>query len=206
MTIRIVDYGMGNVGSIANMVRKLGAASEVTSDPDEIATADSLVLPGVGAFDVAMDTLRSSGLIEPLERAVRARGVPTLGICLGMQLLASSSEEGVSAGLGWVPGRVTRLVAEGPDGPLRIPHMGWSTVVRTRAQTRVPALGADGARYYFVHSYAFRCDDPSDQLGESSYGHPFTSAVERDNVLGVQFHPEKSHRHGLALLADFAGL
>jgi len=206
MTIVIVDYGMGNLGSIANMLRKIGAHSEVSGDPDRIATAESLVLPGVGAFDVAMDTLRASGLIEPLERQVRDRGVPLLGICLGMQLLATSSEEGTSAGLDWIPGRVARLPTEGPDGPVRIPHMGWSTVAAAKPASRLPALGTGEARYYFVHSYAFGCDDPNDVLGESSYGCPFTSAVERDNVVGVQFHPEKSHRHGLALLADFAGL
>ncbi len=205
MNVLIVDYGMGNVGSVANMLRKVGASSEVSGDPDRIAEAESLLLPGVGAFDVAMDALRDQGLVEPLER-VRRRGVPVLGICLGMQLLADSSEEGTSIGLGWIPGRVTRLPSTGTDGPVRLPHMGWSAATAIKTSPRVPSLGRDDARYYFVHSYAYRCDDPADVLGESWYGTTFTSAVERDNVLGVQFHPEKSHRHGMALLADFAGV
>lgn len=204
MTVTIVDYGMGNIGSIANMLKKLGVASLTSGDPAQIATAERIILPGVGAFDRAVRELDQRGLRAALSARV-AEGVPLLGICLGMQLLADSSEEGPGAGLGWIPGAVRRLPAEGLDGPLRIPHMGWSRVEATPAATALPSLGSDGARYYFVHSYAFVADDEADVLGRSTWGHPFVAAVGRGSVLGVQFHPEKSHRHGMALLADFTG-
>ena len=201
--ITIVDYGMGNVGSIANMFKKVGVASMHTGDPDEVGRARRFVLPGVGAFDAAMANLSARGLDDVLRRRMIDDGVPTLGICLGMQLLAESSAEGTLPGLGAIPGRVERLPEVGPDGPLRIPHMGWNTVEPAYAHPMLRPLGVD-ARYYFVHSYAFRCADPADALGTTTYGEPFTSAVARANVLGVQFHPEKSHRHGWALLAAFA--
>jgi len=205
MSIVIVDYGMGNVGSIANMLRKLGVPAVLSDVPEVVAAADRLILPGVGSFDVAMENLRSRGLVEPLTRRVMVDGAPLLGICLGMQLLAESSEEGSLPGLGWVAGRVTRLPAVGPDGPLPIPHMGWSKVRCEKPSAVLTSLGGE-ARYYFVHSYAFRCADPADVLGVTDYGESFTSAVEHDNVIGAQFHPEKSHRHGMALLADFAAI
>lgn len=205
MSVVIVDYGMGNVGSIANMLRKVGAEVELAHDPDVVAAADRLVLPGVGSFDVAMERLVSADLVEPLRRRVVEEGAPLLGICLGMQLLAASSEEGARAGLGWIEGRVTRLAPSGPEGPVRIPHMGWATVAQAKPSAVLGAQ-ADDARYYFVHSYAFRADDEGDVLGTTVYGEPFTSAIERGNILGVQFHPEKSHRHGMALLRGFAGV
>lgn len=205
MTVTIVDYGMGNVGSIANMLKKVGVASQLTADPDRIATADRLILPGVGAFDTAMERLEADGLAAALRERARDHEVPLLGICLGMQLLADASEEGVLPGLGVVPGRVERLPAVGPEGPLRIPHMGWSTVDVERPHRLLEPLGVE-ARYYFVHSYAFRCADPGDVVATTTYGDPFTSVVARGDVVGVQFHPEKSHRHGWALLAAFAGV
>jgi len=201
--ITVVDYGMGNVGSIANMLKKVGVPSQLTADPDQIATADRLILPGVGAFDTAMQRLDDGGLTDAIRQRVLDHGVPLLGICLGMQLLADSSEEGQRSGLGVVPGRVERLQPVGPDGPLPVPHMGWSTVDVVRPHRLLEPLGVD-ARYYFVHSYAFRCTDADDEVGRTTYGGSFTSVVARGDVVGVQFHPEKSHRHGWALLASFA--
>ena len=195
--IAIVDVGLGNVGSVANMLRKVGADAVRTDDGAVVAEATRIVLPGVGSFDVAMDRLRDRGLIGVLtERA--GSGVPVLGICLGMQLLADGSDEGMSPGLGWIPGHVRRLT----PGALPVPHMGWNTVHPCHDDTIVSDLD-DDARFYFVHSYAFVPDRPEDSWAETIYGEPFVSVVGHDNVLGVQFHPEKSHRHGMALLRCF---
>ncbi len=201
----VVDYGMGNVGSIRNMLSRLGAVGVVTGDPDVVARADRVILPGVGAFDEAMSTLRAAGLDEALLQRSAAGDAPLLGVCLGMQLLLEGSEEGDEKGLGLVPGTCRRL-PDSVDGlALRVPHMGWSTVEPVRTSPHVPSLGLD-ARYYFVHSYHADPAVDEDVLGRSTYGVTFTSAVARDNVVGVQFHPEKSHRHGLRLLADFVGV
>lgn len=203
MTIAIVDVGLGNPGSVANMLRKVGVDAVRTDAPAVLATATAIILPGVGAFDVGMARLRERGLIEPLRYRVLEERVPTLGICLGMQLLADGSAEGARPGLGWVPGRVERLPNE-VDGQHRpVPHMGWNTVAPRQAGSPLDALDED-ARFYFVHSYAFVPGDPADTLGETTYGVTFASAVRRGNVTGVQFHPEKSHRHGMALLRGFA--
>ncbi len=201
MSTVIIGTGIANVGSVVNMFRRLGDNPVVSGDPDTIATADKLLLPGVGAFDAGMAGLHSSGLAEALR--LRAReGVPILGICLGMQLLFNSSEEGVAAGLGLIPGVVRRLPADSPVGPVRIPHMGWSRLEYCRPHGLTEGIGEE-ARFYFVHSYAVVPDDDGDIIGVSTHGSRFVSAVARQNVFGVQFHPEKSHRYGKALLGNF---
>jgi glutamine amidotransferase len=201
----IVDYGMGNVGSIRNMFAKIGATAELSGDPDEVAKADRLLLPGVGAFDEAMTTLRRKDLVEPiLERSASGRG-PLLGVCLGMQLLLDASEEGVESGLGLISGVCTRFPTRSATGPLRVPHMGWNDVTVRRPDALLPSLGVD-ARYYFVHSYRAEPSDGDHVTGTTTYGVPFASAIGHDDIAGVQFHPEKSHRHGLRLLAGFVGL
>lgn len=195
----VLDYGMGNLGSISNMLKRIEVVHEISSDPDRIDLADRLILPGVGAFDRGMSQLRERGLRVPLAHAV-ARGVPLLGICLGMQLLAHTSEEGDEPGLAFLDAEVQRLdPAQVPHR--RIPHMGWNHVAKQR-----PGLLPDdpNQRYYFVHSYAMRCNHPGDVLGTTTYGRPFVSAVQRGNIAGFQFHPEKSHRFGLAVLRRFA--
>jgi glutamine amidotransferase len=200
----IVDYGMGNVGSIKNMMSKIGVVGELSSDPDVIVRAPRLVLPGVGAFDEAMATLRRAHLEEALlERAESGRG-PLLGVCLGMQLLMEGSEEGSEKGLGLIPGTCRRFPAMTEHGPLRVPHMGWNEVGVAGPPRLLPSLGLE-ARYYFVHSYYAEPADAAHVVGTSVYGTRFASAVGRDDIVGVQFHPEKSHRHGLRLLADFVG-
>lgn len=204
MTIAVVDMAVSNVGSVANMLRRIGARAQVTAAPDDVEAADRILLPGVGSFDVAMAQLRGSGLDDVLRRAA-ARGVPILGVCLGMQLLADGSEEGALPGLGLIPGRVRRLPAEIGTVRYPVPHMGWNTVSVTKP-TALDLVGEPGRRYYFVHSYAFECEDPGDQLGVTRYGAEFTSAVERQNVVGVQFHPEKSHRHGMDLLTAWSAV
>ncbi len=197
----VVSAGLGNVGSVVNMCRRLGVDPMVSDDPDLVRGAGRLLLPGVGAFDVSMAALVERGLDEALREAVAA-GTPVLGICLGMQLLFDASEEGTSEGLGFIPGIVRRLAEVSPHGPVSIPHMGWS---RMEACGTHPVLdGLDGdARYYFVHSYAAVPRDEQHVIGLSVHGTAFVSAVARDNVLGVQFHPEKSHRYGKALLANY---
>ena len=201
MSLVVVETETANVGSVVNMCRRLGGDPVVSGDPGMIASADRLLLPGVGAFDAAMASLHGSGLVEVL-RLRAEEGVPVLGICLGMQLLFDSSEEGVVAGLGLIPGVVRRLPVDSPVGPVRIPHMGWSRLEHCRPHGLTEGIGAD-ARFYFVHSYAAVPEDDGDIIGVSTHGSRFVSAVARQNVLGVQFHPEKSHRYGKALLGNF---
>jgi glutamine amidotransferase len=197
--VTIIDYGMGNVGSIANMLRKLGVASVVSHSSDDIAAADRLILPGVGAFDHGMRNLRERGLVPVLEEQVHHRGTPLLGICLGMQLFAVGSEEGQEPGLGWLDATCVRLRAE---AGLKVPHMGWNHVAASNGGSGwLPA----GARFYFVHAYHLECRDEHDVAGRTTYGASFVSAVQRGKLTGVQFHPEKSHRFGLELLRWFAG-
>lgn len=200
--ITIVDYGLGNLGSIQNMLRKLGHQSELTSDPAHVAKAEALILPGVGAFDLGMRNLRELGLQEVLEKRVRAEGVPVLGICLGAQLMTRGSEEGSEPGLGWIAADTVRFA--GPQmSDLPVPSMGWSPVRLGSPHTLFEAAG-DDTRFYFVHSYHFRCDRAEDVIAWSSYGYEFAAAFAHANVMGVQFHPEKSHRFGMSLLDRFA--
>lgn len=200
--ITIVDYGIGNIASIANMLRKAGYSSELTGDHDRIAAAEKIILPGVGAFDRAAIRLRETGLRDVVIERARA-GVPVLGVCLGMQLLLDGSEEGEEEGLGLIPGQVRRFPREIADGTLRVPHMGWNTVHRT-GHAEVLADVESGDRFYFVHSYFVEPADAADTLATTTHGVTFTSMVTHGNVTGVQFHPEKSHRTGMRLLSDFA--
>lgn len=203
--ITIVDYGIGNLGSIINMFRKVGVEAKVAADAKVIAGARKLVLPGVGSFDRGMRELRRSGLDEVIQRRVVDDGVPILGVCLGMQLLAQRSEEGSEPGLGWIDAEVARLQpSAGPDR-LPVPHMGWNRLELVRPHPLFEGLEMD-ARYYFVHSYHVVCRDPAVPLTWTSYGQRFTSSVATRNVMGVQFHPEKSHRFGMRLFRNFAAL
>lgn len=202
--ITIIDYGAGNIGSVLNMIRHVGGQAEVAGNAAGVLGAKKVLLPGVGSFDNAMTRLAGLGLAEPLKERARA-GVPFLGICLGMQLLANESEEGRMAGLGLIPGRVRRFRFEGEAAKLKIPHMGWNRVTPVRVHPLGQGL-EEGARFYFVHSYYFDCERDEDVLFRSVYGHEFTSGVQRGNVMGVQFHPEKSHRYGMQLIRNFVGL
>jgi glutamine amidotransferase len=203
--ITIVDSGVSNVRSVANMLRKAGVPAEITTDPAVVAQATKLILPGVGAFDAGMRALREHGLREVLERKVLAEKTPVLGICLGMQLLAGDSEEGQEPGLGWIDGRVVRFRFPSGTPPRKVPHMGWNVIEPRRPSPLFDGLDAD-ARFYFVHSFHVECRRPEDVLATTSYGLPIVASVARDNVFGVQFHPEKSHRYGMALLRGFAAL
>lgn len=202
--IVIVDYGVGNIASVQNMLKRAGFAAELCGDPDVVAASPKVILPGVGAFDRAASILRQSGLGAAIVRAAES-GSLVLGICLGMQLLLDGSEEGASSepGLGLVPGRVRRFPDKVEDEGLKVPHMGWNSVVRVGSPDVLPSF-RDGDRYYFVHSYVADPTSPADRLAVSRHGVEFTSMVRHENVVGVQFHPEKSHRTGMALLSDFA--
>jgi imidazole glycerol-phosphate synthase subunit HisH len=186
------------------MINHVGGRVEVTGSVAGVLGAKKILLPGVGSFDNAMTRLEGLGLIEPLKERANV-GVPFLGICLGMQLLAHQSEEGRMIGLGLIPGRVRRFRFEDEAAKLKIPHMGWNRLRPVRSHPLGQGLEED-ARFYFVHSYYFDCERDEDVLFKSSYGHEFTSGVQRSNVMGVQFHPEKSHRYGMQLMRNFVGL
>ncbi len=200
--IAIVDYGVGNVKSIANMLQRIGVASRLVSRPEDLSPATKILLPGVGAFDAGMSALYERGLVEPLRDKVLSQRVPVLGICLGMQLLAGSSEEGERAGLGWIPGRSLRFSFPSSSPPLKVPHMGWNVVTPRRESPLLSAVPTP-RRFYFVHSYHLACERAEDIVATTEYGIEFVSAVARDNVYGVQFHPEKSHKFGMAVLKAF---
>lgn len=202
--ITIVDYGVGNTGALLNMFDYLGFDAEAVSTPEAVAQASKLVLPGVGAFDKAMTTLRERRLVDALDEAVLQRHVPVLGVCLGMQLLARRSEEGVERGLGWIAADVRRIVL--PVGStLKVPHIGWMHAEPTRS-SRLFNAGDDPSRFYFDHSFHMVCDDPHDVTATIEYGLRLCCAVAHGHIFGVQFHPEKSHRHGMRLLRAFAEL
>jgi glutamine amidotransferase len=199
----IVDYGVGNLGSIANMFKRVGVTPIVSGDPDILRIATKLVLPGVGAFDAAMAKFTASGLIDCLNSKVLAENVPVLGTCVGMQMLGRGSEEGKLPGLGWLDAHCTKFRPTDPE--IRVPHMGWNKVKRVKPSPLTNTLPED-ARFYFVHSYYMVCQDHSDVLLTTEYDGTFAAAVQRGNIFGMQFHPEKSHRFGMELYRQFASL
>jgi imidazole glycerol-phosphate synthase subunit HisH len=199
----IVDYGLGNVRAFTNVFKRLNLPSCVAQTEDDLLGASRLILPGVGAFDHAMEQLHRSGLRQTLDELVRVRNVPVLGVCVGMQMLADGSEEGQLPGLGWVPGQVRRFSSNAASTRLPMPHMGWNDVRPKAACSLFAGLESD-ARFYFLHSFYFDCAQSSHAAAEASYGFDFTCAVRSAHVHGVQFHPEKSHHWGERLLGNFA--
>lgn len=198
--ISIVDYGIGNVGSVINMLRHIGAPARLVSTPAEIEAADALILPGVGHFGYAMDTLEKLGLVEPIRQRVLNDRVPILGICLGMQLLGQHSEEGDVAGLGFIQAKFVKIQSQ-PGSDLKVPHMGWNLI---SVQRQNPLINAEGeSRFYFVHSYKAVCERDEEIIATCTHGEEFCCAYGRDNVYGVQFHPEKSHRFGMDLFRRY---
>jgi imidazole glycerol-phosphate synthase subunit HisH len=199
--IVIVDYGMGNLASIRNMLKKVGVQSEITSSPEVIEKASKIILPGVGAFDKAMENIHALDVLPILNRKVLQEKTPVLGICLGMQLLMEKSEEGSKPGLGWIPGDVRRFSFDQSDAKLKIPHMGWNLTQATNQNGIFKDLM--NARFYFVHAYYVTCAEENNVLATTQYGIRFTSAVQSGNIFGTQFHPEKSHKFGMQLLRNF---
>jgi len=200
--IVVVDYGMGNLGSIGNMLKKIGAAAVISSEPGVIEAAQKLILPGVGAFDNGMRNLAARGLQEVLQRKVLQEKVPILGICLGMQLLSQKSEEGELPGLGWLPAATVRFRFSSASPALKIPHMGWNTIDICKPCLLFEEMYPE-PRFYFVHSYHLVCARAEDVAAYTTHGYPFASAVANDNIMGVQFHPEKSHKFGIKLFHNF---
>lgn len=203
--IRIVDYGVGNIQAFMTMFKRLGIDATRARSADELEGATRLVLPGVGAFDHAMNLLNQSGMRPRLEEMVLERQVPVIGICVGMQMLASGSDEGEIAGLNWVPGRVKALASHPLSKDLPMPHMGWNDI-RIKPDQKLFADFEPDPRFYFLHSYYFDALDKQDVSATAEYGHDFDCIVSRGNIHGVQCHPEKSHHFGAQLLKNFAVL
>lgn len=197
--IAILDYGMGNLKSIYNMFKKIGIDSVITSDIEVIRNADKYLLPGVGSFDFGIKNLKKSSFFTVLEKEVLEHNKPILGVCLGMQLLTNSSEEGTVKGLGWIDAETKKFDLE--DKSLSVPHMGWNSVRPIVANGIFEELEEN--RFYFVHSYYVACKNDENILATSNYGKIFTCGIVKDNIYGVQFHPEKSHKFGMKLLKNF---
>ncbi len=203
--ISIVDIGLCNVGSVRNMLRRIGVLAEIAASPRDLKAAHAIILPGVGHFAEAMKRMKQTGFDEAVAEAAIVQKMPVLGICLGMQLLGETSEEGDSAGLGLLPATFSRFDPPQTGERLPVPHMGWNTVSLKRPSPLFEHMD-DQARFYFVHSYYAVTTDPGIDLAWSNYGLNFVSAYGRDNIMGVQFHPEKSHKFGMQLFRNFSAL
>ena len=201
--IAIVDYGMGNVRSILNMLKKIGTQATITASPEELSYSSAIILPGVGTFDAGMERLERLGLRAVLDHQALVVKKPILGICLGMQLLTRRSDEGQRSGLGWIDAETLGLRSRQEITNLKVPHMGWNQIL---AATAHPLFGGlDAARFYFVHSYYVQCRQSTNVLATADYGGAFAASIGRDNILGTQFHPEKSHKFGMTLMRNFVG-
>jgi glutamine amidotransferase len=201
--IAIVNYGLGNVCAFANAYKKLNIPFKIAAEAGDLKSVKGMILPGVGAFDYAMERLEASQLLEPVQELVVSRDVPVLGICVGMQMLASSSEEGHRPGLGWIDGVVQKFDTSDLRQGTPLPHMGWNNVDPSPGHSLFEGLD-DQSRFYFLHSYVFQCRNADDVISTTDYGGRFASAVGRETIFGVQFHPEKSHHSGVQLLRNFA--
>lgn len=199
--VTIIDYGMGNLGSVQNMFKRIGVESQISSSLEEIKNAQKLLLPGVGAFDSAIQRIDELGLRDVLIKKANVDKVPFLGICLGMQLLTNSSEEGILKGLGLIDAVTLKFNFD--DHTLKIPHMGWN-FVHPKNDSPLTEGFTEEFRFYFVHSYYVKCDDPNDVVMQTEYGGRFDSIIQLGNIYGAQFHPEKSHKYGMKLLENFS--
>ena len=202
--IAIIDYGMGNLKSVKRKMDRIGVESIITSDPEGIKKSDKIILPGVGHFAKAVSEIKSRGLWDLLSDQVLVEKKPVLGICLGMQLMAKHSEEGNSEGLGWIDANVVRFKVS-DTARYKIPHMGWNTINPVKDSSLFANITSD-SEFYFVHSYHVQCNNSKDILAETIFDYPFTSAFQKENIFGVQFHPEKSHDAGELLLRNFVEL
>ena len=199
----VINYGVGNLGSIANMLKKVRVEARVSSDISEIEQADKLILPGVGAFDNCVENLRARNLIPVLNEKVLQHKTPILGMCVGMQLFTLRSEEGALPGLGWIEAETVRFRFDQPRPDLRIPHMSWNYINIKQPSPIWQDLDV-APRFYFVHSYHVICHNHNNTLATTTYGYEFTSVIGQENIVGTQFHPEKSHKFGMKLLKNFA--
>jgi glutamine amidotransferase len=200
--ITIINYGLGNLGSIQNMLRKIGQRSIITSNPEEILQSSKIILPGVGSFDTGIERLMKLGIYDVLELKVNVEKVPVLGVCLGVQLMTKSSEEGEMKGLGWFDANTFRFNFSQTDSKLSLPNMGWQNVVIKKQTPLFENMPLD-ARFYFAHNFYLKSNIEEDISLTSFYGHEYTVGLEKGNILGVQFHPEKSHKYGIILYNNF---
>lgn len=203
--ITIINYGLGNINAFANVYKRLNIPVTIATQSKELKSASKIILPGVGAFDHAMTLLQQSGMREFLDELILEKKIPVLGICVGMQIIAKSSDEGELPGLGWIDGVVKKFDASLIKHKTRLPHMGWNTINPVKP-TKLLENFTNNSRFYFLHSYYFQCHSDENKIAETEYGLPFTSGVNSDNIYGVQFHPEKSHENGITLLNNFANL
>ena len=203
--IAIIDYGLGNIKAFANIYKELNVRFTIAAKKEDLSTATKIILPGVGAFDHAMEQLKKSGMRETLDELVVQRKLPVLGICVGMQILALSSDEGRLSGLGWIDGVVKKFKITDLIHKTRFPHMGWNSVNPIPNTKLFKGLDIE-SRFYFLHSYYFQCHDKNNIIATSNYGNKFTCAVNLENIYGVQFHPEKSHQNGIRVLKNFSNL
>lgn len=199
--ITIIDYGMGNLGSVKNMLKKIGEKSLITSKKEDIEKAHKILLPGVGSFDSAVKNLQKLNLIDVIKKRVLEDKIPIMGICLGMQLLTKGSEEGTLEGFGFIDAYASKFFFKNQSLP--IPHMGWNTVNQKKDSNLFFDKNVQNKRFYFVHSYAVQCNNEDDILTTTYYGYEFVSCFEKENIMGCQFHPEKSHKFGMKLLRNF---
>ena len=202
--IAIIDYGMGNLRSIENKLQRIDTEVKITSDKEEIEKADKLILPGVGFFASGMKNLNESGLTTILNKKVIGEKTPILGICLGMQLFSSFSQEGNVEGLKWIDAKTYKFKFNDDNNGLKIPHMGWNSVAYYKKGQLFDGIDIIDNKFYFVHSYYVHCKDNENVLGVTNYGHNFASAVIKENIVGTQFHPEKSHKDGMQILKNFS--
>ena len=203
--IAVINYGLGNVRAFVNVYERLHLSVVVAQTPNDLKAASKLILPGVGAFDHAMGKLNNSGMRDAIEKLVLDRQLPILGVCVGMQMLARSSDEGKLPGLGWIDGKVRKFDTRGLNGKVQLPHMGWNTIHPNKENGLLGGFDK-ASRFYFLHSYYFECHDERDSIATTEYGIKFSSAVNNRKIYGVQFHPEKSHDWGIQLLKKFADL
>jgi imidazole glycerol-phosphate synthase subunit HisH len=203
--IGIIDYGVGNILSVANMVKKVGGIPIIIKNHNELNTLkpNKIILPGVGSFDASVLLLHDGGWVKELNKFIEQPKNKLLGICLGMQLMFEGSDEGSLSGLGWIKGKVKKFIFNG--NKIKVPHMGWN-IIHPRKNNKLFDLNNEEKRFYFVHSYYANCVDKNDVTATCNYGFDFTCAIEKNNIMGVQFHPEKSHRFGMALMKKFLEL
>ena len=201
--ITIVDYGVGNLRAFVNLYKRLNIPTKIAQNKSDLENAQKLLLPGVGHYDFAMKQLNESGMKDTLDDLVLRKKIPVLGVCVGMQMMAKSSEEGKLEGLGWLDAVVKKIDETKINQITKLPHMGWNCV-EVNQKTKLFESLEDNPEFYFLHSYYFSCNDFSNSIGTTEYGGNFTSAVNHNNIYGIQFHPEKSHRNGEVLLCNFA--
>lgn len=203
--ITLIDYGVGNIFAFQNVYKRLNIPIKIAKSSDDLLESEKLILPGVGSFDYAMNRLNSSGMRETLDELVIEKKVPVLGICVGMQMMGNRSDEGKADGLKWIDSEILKFDENLIQQRTKLPHMGWNDVIPVNNHPLFRGLEKD-AIFYFLHSFYFKCNNPTDSIACSEYGISFSSAVNRDNVYGIQFHPEKSHLYGEKLLYNFANL